>query len=695
MKSPATQPTPRPRWMLPVAIAAGAAVVLAGSAVAFSVANSAAPVPAGPTRSAASGSLYAPATFTGWASTNDTDTGTEFSVDADTAKDGPVSLRVDSTTGASKTRRGLSQVIAVTPKTTYTFSAWIKSPEAGATTKPVAFVMGAEKAKRFMFPAGAARWSEASWSYKTGAGQTNLPVAIVPSGPTQAFLVDGLQVTPTDGSPDGQIVNASFEEYASPNGILNKALVLETGAKGLDLAWFTKSVDWAVSDETNGAVASGTLPIVGGKGVIPVTDLKQGYYKIAVSATGDPASAITTAFMLLDPLAEGTSASDERFGVGAHIGEPYYVGSEGSAAALGLRSMRTDAYWPSAEQAKGQFSFPDSYESSFPAFEKAGLSVLPISNGANGLYDGGKIPTSAEGIQAYANYTAALVSRYSSPAVEIFNELNSHRFNDSECGLGADCYLPLLRASAEAVKAKNPATLIVGPANANQDDPYLTELYKIGGLKYLDVVSYHPYVEQPELLTADIQKAQARIKEYNNGQDKPIWLTEFGTPSKFGEPSERSQADFLVRAETIALSNGVKKVFWYDLVNDSTDSADHEGNFGLLRRPTATVHAFEPKPSAMAQAMLIRKLSAKEPAGSDALGKTAFSYVYGVGSATTRVAWATVPTTVTFASTTPLAVTTASGQVTSVAPVAGQVSVTLGAQPVYVDGALAAPALVG
>ena len=42
-----------------------------------------------------------------------------------------------------------------------------------------------------------------------------------------------------------------------------------------------------------------------------------------------------------------------------------------------------------------------------------------------------------------------------------------------------------------------------------------------------------------------------------------------------------------MRAETIALSNNVEKYFWYDLVNDQTDPAQHEGNFGLVKQAIA------------------------------------------------------------------------------------------------------------
>ena len=695
MHASATGHKKRPRWVVPLAAAGAVLLVGVGTVVAVTSAGGQTPVPSAsepPTEVVIDrGKLYAAASFSEWGVSQDSDTGTQFSADRDEAHESSSSLRVDSSTGAAGPHRGLSQVVAVTPETTLNFSAWIQSPASSKTSLPVEFIMGSEDPQQFAFPAGEPAWTEVNWSFTTEAGQTELPITIEPGGPVVGFIIDQIQVSVAGAEPTA-IPNGSFEDYASPHAILNDSLVFETGEGGLDIGWFTDAVDWSIVDVNDVAVTSGTLPMVGGKGTISVADPPQGFYKATISATGDPANTVSSAFILLDPAATGSPSSDVRFGVGAHIGAEYYVGSEIGAEALGLRGLRTDVYWDAAETAEGQYASPWTYDAYFPAIESAGLSVLPISNGANPLYDDGKVPTSDEGVQAYANFTAALVENYSSPAVEIFNELNHSRFNDGPCGVGAECYLPILRASYEAVKSSHPETLILGPANALQDDPYLTELYKLGGLDYLDVVTYHPYVA-PEDLGADLQQAQARIKEYNNGQSKPIWLTEVGTPSNHGEVSEREQASFLISVETTALSNGVEKVFWYDLVNDSTDPADHEGNFGLFRRTTETNRAFEPKPSAMAQGLLIRKLAGKELTLNEPLTDSVFSYKYGSGDSATRVAWATAPTIIAYPSTEALTVTTATGTITSVKAVDGVVSIDLSTEPVFVDGMAGTPTI--
>ena len=686
----------RPRWVVPVGIVAAVAIVATAiifipnltsqqpvpSSSAAAPSPSPTPTPT-PTPTVATpvvvGNNFAPATFENWTTDGALGGPTRFSVDRDSFHDGATSLRVDSSAKSGDKQQRLSQTIAVQPATTYNFSAWVQSPELSDGSQPVEVRMGEGGVKIFSLPSGAADWTLVSWEYSTGAKQVSLAVAISPTGPTPGFRIDQLSAVPVGGDVT-TVANGSFDRFSTPStSIMDDATIYQTGANGINVAWKADAVDWVISDAQGTSLKSGSLPVIGGMVTVPLTDVVQGYYGVSLSAPSDPGVSIDTSFAVLD----AASVSDERFGVGAHIGEDYYVGSETAAAAVGFSGMRTDAYWARNETAKGVYNYHVDYEEAFPAFKKLGIDVLPISNGANKLYDSGKIPTSKGAVAAYGAYTADLAEHYGSKAVEIFNELNTQRFNNSTCGVGADCYYPLLKASYDAVKAKHPETLILGPANGNQDDPFLTELYRIGGLNALDVVTYHPYVSAPEQLAADIQQAQARIKEYNNGNSKPIWLTEFGWTAS-GGISEQTQADYLVRAEATALANGIEKLFWYDLVNDEVDPKSHEGNFGLFRRATATT-PFEPKPAAVAQALLIRKVAGKPYVSADPVGGS-FSYVFGKGDSATRIAWATTPAYATYQATGTVTVTTSMGAVSKLEAVNGQVTVQLSDQPVYVEG---------
>ena len=64
-----------------------------------------------------------------------------------------------------------------------------------------------------------------------------------------------------------------------------------------------------------------------------------------------------------------------------------------------------------------------------------------------------------------------------------------------------------------------------------------------------------------------------------------LQLTEIGWPTHRGGVSVRDQARYAVRALVMALSAGVERSFWYNLVSSGPDPAKREHNFGLVRHP--------------------------------------------------------------------------------------------------------------
>lgn len=648
------------------------------------------PAAAPAVRTAPPETVHVAATFAQWTVAGAEDAGTRYSAEAGSSKDASVALRIDSMTPAgSPTYRSLHQTVAVLPSTRYNFSAWVQHSDAADDTN-VSMTMGSSGTNAVTFAPKLGEWNQTTWDYTTGAEETELPLSLNVTGPTKAFRLDALTMTSAEIA-ENVIINGSFEEYTAPTQVTNETLILTSGEANVGVAWRTTAVDWSISDEKGSAVASGQQAMDQGLGMIPLKSLPQGFYSLGLSNRDDPTSRIDTTFMVLDPPAEGSPVLDERFGATVHFAQPYYANVESVAPKLGFGSVRADATWASVETTQGTYTYPPIYESAYAALAAEGVSVLPIADYTNKFYDDNQTPSSPAAIQAFANYTSAFVGHYSSPAVEIFNEFNNPGMNTSDCGMTASCYLPLLKASYEKVKGDHPGTSVVGPAIAHKDDTWLTELYAAGGLQYLDAVTFHPYDSPgaPEYLEGSLQQANSRIAEYSNGEKKPIWLTELGWTTS--GVTEQEQSDYLVRAETISLANGVEKFYWYDLVNDHTDLTHHEGNFGLVRQGSDTVPAFAPKVSAMAQGVLIRKIAGKDFSERDQLGDSAYSYVFGTGDAATRVAWATTPMTVEYVTDEPVSLTTQYGAKSTLEPVNGRVSVALTGQPVYLDGALQAP----
>jgi hypothetical protein len=206
-------------------------------------------------------------------------------------------------------------------------------------------------------------------------------------------------------------------------------------------------------------------------------------------------------------------------------------------------------------------------------------------------------------------------------------------------------------------------------------------------------MSFHPYnpsyYQQPENLTEAIATANRDMNDLG-GSTIPIWITEFGwtTGNELGQArSLDDQAQSLIAAQTVSLGEGVEKYYWYDLVDDSTDPNQHEGNFGMFYQRSGDVVAHQPKPAAFVQALLIDAISGLEAKGRDDLGDGVFSYAFGEPEDAARVAWAPGgERTVTYEASGPISVTDLTGHVETVEPEDGVVEVTIGGRAVILEG---------
>jgi hypothetical protein len=635
-------------------------------------------------------SAHVAATFAGWVPGR-TDGGTAFQADGGATDRGAIALRIESTTPAgSATPQYLGQSLTVAPSTVYNLSVWVQTPRDDAPASNVAIELGPDGSARQDLPLSP-NWTQVQWSYTTGPSQTALPVRLMVVGPTAGIRIDELTAIAA-GSDVNLVNNGSFETYDAPTQLATNTLIFATGRPSLGVVWRTDSLEWNIVDRFGAVVTAGATPVNNGIGLIPTVNLTQGYYVVNIVNPQDRGNPISASFIVTD--SADTPHADARFGIGVHFIHDASDTSPNVAQQLGYGNMRTDATWSYVERTRGVYTFRAEETAEFKEYESRGMALVPTSNYRNYLYDGDRTPTSATGIAAFARYTSAVVEHLNLGAIEVYNEYDNARINKtSACGRTAECYLPLLAATSNQVRADHPGTTIVGPAIANHNDAWLTALYRAGGLQYIDAVSFHPYdydaVGTPEFLIAALQTATARIQEYNNGVSKPIWLTELGWTTS-GVP-EDAQAKYLIRAQTISLANNVEKFFWYDLVNDSTDRTVHEGNFGLVRQQTSsTVPALAPKPAAMAQAMLIQEINGKAYASRDAFADDTYSYVFGSGDEATRVAWAANPVTVAYDSTSPVHVISMYGDSSVVVPEDGQVRIDLTDEPVFIHGDISA-----
>ena len=150
-------------------------------------------------------------------------------------------------------------------------------------------------------------------------------------------------------------------------------------------------------------------------------------------------------------------------------------------------------------------------------------------------------------------------------------------------------YAHLLRRAYYAVKRANPHATVVlgGPSGADPNGlGFIHRVVASGGR--FDVLSVQPYRDVPDLqLLSEVQS----LRQYH----RPIWFTEMGWAGETYCMSvcgpEISQADRLARLYVVAAYAGVKRIFWYDLRDDST-AANFESHFGLLQWNLAAKPAY-------------------------------------------------------------------------------------------------------
>lgn len=495
------------------------------------------------------------------------------------------------------------------------------------------------------------------------------------------------------------VATAPAAAAAATLTVTNPSLVFVQGqdAPVITLASDQPSVTWSIDDANGNEVRTGTSPVTNGNGNIRIAGIRPGYYTLTVNAgSGTDETTIPTSFAVLTPLPKGPL--DQKFGVGMHLHGGMNDSWLDDAAKVGYGEVRTDISWSQVEVTKGVYTYPAPADAALAELHRLGITPMMLADYGNQYYDDGKTPSDPAADAAFANYASDLLTHYGAYTnqVEVFNEFNGSWFNNGACGTTAACYLPLLQATYAQVKKDHPNATVVGPADFTSTPStgakWLQDLFAIGGLKYLNAITYHVYnypTEPEGTIDADGQAIHAAAAEYGGG-DIPQWITEAGWPTSTGQDTLSQQADYLVRAQALAFGNYVTKFFWYDWINDGTDPTAAGQNQGLLTQPAPGVTAPAPKPDLVTQAVMIRALDRLPYTGRDDIGTGAYSYRFGTGLRARRMLWTTDggSQTVTLKATGPVAVTGEYGQTTVHTPKDGQVTLTINQHPQYVAGAV-------
>ncbi len=286
---------------------------------------------------------------------------------------------------------------------------------------------------------------------------------------------------------------------------------------------------------------------------------------------------------------------------------------------MGAAWIRDELYWSNVEREKGQFTFPEYYDTYMQAAGRLGIRPLIIFNYSNRHYDNGLAPHTPEGRNAFVRYCRELIARYGSICRhwEVWNEPNIGFWQPKPNP--AD-YTELLKVVYQAVKEADPQATIVGVCTAGTDFSFIEEVLKRDGGKFMDAISVHPYryPRSPEAtdFVGEMQRLKVLLDKYGVGHLK-VWLTEFGYPTHItGGIPEYLSAAYIVRTCLLALSLPfVERLFVYDFQDDGEDPTYNEFNFGLIRfdhSPKVPYAAFNTMVRMIAHKQFVRMLDLGE-----------------------------------------------------------------------------------
>ena len=180
----------------------------------------------------------------------------------------------------------------------------------------------------------------------------------------------------------------------------------------------------------------------------------------------------------------------------------------------------------------GQTATDGGYDDIVAQEERRGIKTLFVVTGLGGV---------RADVRAYAAFVASLAARYRGKveAYEVWNEADEAAFWPG--APDAAGYVALLKASHTAIKTADPnAKVIFAPTTGNNYE-FVAAAYAAGAKDYFDAMAVHTdtacsvaapseYYREGDRLARFVFLGYRTVREtmLAHGDDKPIWMTEFG-----------------------------------------------------------------------------------------------------------------------------------------------------------------------
>lgn len=260
---------------------------------------------------------------------------------------------------------------------------------------------------------------------------------------------------------------------------------------------------------------------------------------------------------------------------------------------------RNDLWWHEIEPVAGTYLWPR-LDKVVEGYRAQHLRLVGTLGNASSWSADGSAPSTPEELAQWRALVRAMAERYQMKLIgyEVWTEPNTGAWAPAP---DVAAYRELVKATHEEVRKVSTGPRIVAGVTAGVDTGFLDALLSDGFTQYLDVVSVRPAPGDPrrgpedngfDRMCADLRDLMRR----HSALTKETWITEIGWPTGPGGSTELEQANWLVRAHTIALANRVDKVFWAQLGDWERFpwQGDARGRRGLLDGQ------LRPKPAAAA-----------------------------------------------------------------------------------------------
>ena len=325
------------------------------------------------------------------------------------------------------------------------------------------------------------------------------------------------------------------------------------------------------------------------------------------------------------------------------------------AAQAGNTMWRSSVPWQSVEISEGYFSMPDAVDDVVSITNQVGMEPMIILAYGNDRLYGQPNPDDPTWLAAYANYCYKIAEYFGDQVTyyEVWNEWNAEMGKVPVAYRGGEYYAKVLVAASAAIKRANPNAKVIGGAVAGDigaTDWIEALLNYPGAMDAMDGFSYHTYATdwKTGFFSPTEHNYPTRcnyirdlLNIYGANDSKEIWLTETGWSTAMGVGvTEKQQAAYMVQlyAWSLAHPDLIDRLFWYDLMNDSSDLTLPESNWGVITNHESSA-PYNAKKSYVAMCAMGSLLAGAHDPTTLSLGTGIYAYQFEKNGHYITVAW--------------------------------------------------------